>query len=172
MTPRETATLVLGVLGIYLLGDSIAEVGSAAFYMMLDPADEALAEMYENQGVATAIWGALKVSFGAGLIVLRQPLASRLAPAPGEAPSPSSVSTGLQSALFAVLGVYFLVKGPSALIGGFAQLPTGSSVWELWPHYAAPIAEALLGLGLFLGGGALAGLWHSARQAGRDRSAV
>jgi hypothetical protein len=169
VTSQALAATLLGVLGVYLIGGTITEAGTVVFYATLDSPEESLAEMHRHQLVVSSVWAVFKLSFGIILFVFRDRLGSLIAGSGAAETNPPVDTFGLQSALIAVVGLYFVIKGGAILLGGFVGIPEGYGPSYLWPQYASSVAEVTFGVLLFFGAHGLAGAWHSARRAGRDR---
>jgi hypothetical protein len=167
---HRLASVLLGILGIYLIGQTITEVATVVFYATLDSSDETLAEIHRNQVVISIFWAIFKFGFGVTLLVFRSRLGLFVARTAANESNQVLESSGVQSALFAVIGLYFGVKGATTLLGGFVQIPEGDGLSYLWPQYASSMAEVVFGLSVFFGASGLAGLWHVARQASRHRA--
>jgi len=168
MAPRDLTAALLAVLGVYVLGDSITQVGTTAFFLTLDSSDEVLRQSHTDQGLLTAAFFALQVAFGVCVLTLRHRIAARLFPQ-NTPPSPGIELSDLQAAALAVLGLYFVVRSFAALAQGVVQLSPQDGLATLWPHYAGTLIQGLLGLALFFGARVASGAWSIARQAGRVR---
>ena len=161
MTSHGVASVLLGIFGIYLIGQTITEAATVVFYASLDSSDETLAEFHRNQVVISLVWAIFKFSFGVALFVLRGDLGSLVARTTGDESKQVLETSGLQSALFSVVGLYFVVKGATTLLSGFVQIPEGDGLSYLWPQYAGSMAEVVFGLFVFFGASGLGKLCAS-----------
>jgi hypothetical protein len=166
MTSRALAAVLLGVLGVFLLGGAIADVGATVFYLTLDSTEEWLRQSHTDQALATAVLVLLKVGFALCLLLLRARIATALCPHESAVGPAIIEPQDLQAMLIAVVGLYFAVKALAVLGGGVALLTPLDSLSNLWPSYASSMAEAVFGVALFVGSRGLAGAWHLARRAG------
>jgi hypothetical protein len=166
LSSRELAAALLGVLGIYLLGQSITFTLSFILYHQPD-SDQLLQPRwwYWVRILMIAIFFAWQFTFGAALVLLRNRIAALLCPEPSQPGAPIGVSD-VQAALFAVLGLGFVVRSVNNLIYDFTQLSADQGITALWPDSAESIAGGVLGIALFLGARGIAGAWSLARQAG------
>ena len=125
MTAHGFATVLFGVLGVYLMGQTIADASLVAVYATSDSATEWLAETNHQQALSTALWAVLKFVLGLACFVFRDRLGARVAqPADTSLPEATEYSA-LQSTLFAVVGLYFGIKGATTILGGVAHIPKG-----------------------------------------------
>ena len=166
MSSRELAAALLGVLGVLLLGQSISSTLSAIAYQRFE-SDQLLQRSYWLQIVLIAIFLTWQFTLGATLILARNRIAALLCPPPSQ-PGASIGVSELQAALFAVLGLGFVIGSVNSLIYDYSQLSADQRITELWPDSAEAIAGVVLGIALFLGARVLAGAWSLARQAGRQ----
>jgi hypothetical protein len=164
MSSRELAAALLAVMGIFLLGQSVSY--TLLFISNYPPgSDQPFHRPYWVQIILRAIFFLWQFAFGAALLLLRNRIAALLCPEPAQPGAPISVSD-LQAALFAVLGLGFLVKSLNTLIYDFSQLPQDQGMTALWPDSAESMAGVVLGMALFLGARGAAGAWSLARQSG------
>ena len=168
MTPRELTAVLLAVLGIYVLGHSITQVGTTVFFLTLDSSEEVLRRSHTDQGLLTAAFFVLEAGFGAIVLAVRHRIAARLFPETSLPRSTIELSD-LQAAAFAVLGMYFVVESFATLAQGAVRLSPQDGLATLWPGYAGTVVQGLLGLALFFGARVASGAWFIARQAGRVR---
>jgi hypothetical protein len=166
MSSRELAAALLGVVGVYLLGESISYTLA---WILFNPPDSnqmlQLQRAYWVQLVMVAIFFAWLLAFGAALVLYRNRIAASLYPEPSQSGATIGVSD-LQAAAFAVIGLVFVVNSSARLIYAFAQLAPDQGISALWPHSAESIARVVLGMALFLGARGAAGAWSLARQTG------
>jgi len=169
MTPRALTTVLLAVLGVYLLGDAITQVGTTVFFLTLESPQEWLQQSHRDQALATGLFVVLEVGFAVCVLLWRTRIATALFPSESEPTSTAFDLSDLQRVLFAVLGLYFAIKGLAVVISGVAQLSPHESLLDFWAQYASSAIEALFGIALFLGTRGVAGAWFRARRAGRSR---
>lgn len=170
MSSRELAAALLGVFGIYLLATCVPSTLTFILYHRPDP-DQILQprSWYWARVLLIAIFFAWQFAFGATLILLRKRIAAVLLPEPSQPRAQIDVSD-LQTALFAVVGLFFVVRSLNTLIFDFYQLSPDQGIAALWPDSAESIAGCVLGMALFLGARGVAGAWLLARQAGSPRA--
>ncbi len=168
MTRRDLTSVLLAVLGVYLVVSAITQASTAAFFLTLDSTDEFLRQSHTDQGLLFAAVFGMQLGLGLAVLFLHKPIAARLFPEPSRPPSQSTLPD-LQAAAFAVLGVYFVITSIAALAQAILPPSPHSGLSDLWPSHAGNLAQGVLGLALLLGARAASGAWFLARQAGRAR---
>jgi hypothetical protein len=154
MNPRNAAEIALGVAGVWLIASRLPELGLSLVFSPRDP-DGSLSWI----GLVSV---GLVLLCGVGLVLLRYRIASWLVPV-AEPELRGSVA-GLQAVAFSVIGVFLLARGLASFL---ARLTLSPHVWgSLIERLAAPLAEILVGLALFVGARRLTAIWHSLRTAG------
>ncbi len=149
MSPNQLGATLIGAAGIFIFGSRIPDLGMSLAFFVSDP------DAY--QGLGYGLLGfALAILSGGALVYWRQFLADKLFPATAQTNGP--VGEGPESVGFALLGIYFTIRG-------LARLPSA----ELSP-LSPPVIELILGIALFFGSRGLARLWATLRFAGRDPS--
>src|SRR5687768_13622545 len=98
MSSRELAAALLGVLGVFLLGQSISFTLSTIAYQRFE-SDQLFGRPYWLQILLIAIFLIWQFTFGATLIVLRNRIAAALCAEPSQPGAAIGVSD-LQAALF------------------------------------------------------------------------
>jgi hypothetical protein len=166
LSSRELAAALLGVVGVYLLGEPISYTLT---WILFNPPDSnqilQLQRPYWLQLLMVAVFFAWLLAFGAALVLNRNRIASLLYPEPSQPRTRIGVAD-LQTAAFAVIGLVFFVNSSATLIYDFTQLAPDQGISGLWPRSAESIAKVVLGIALFLGARGIAGAWLLARQAG------
>jgi hypothetical protein len=168
MTPRGLTTALLAVLGVYLIGRAITDVGTAVFFLTLESPQEFIQQSNSDQGLLTTVYAFLEIGLAVSVLLLRSRIARALFPGEPEAGAGLSVSD-LQTVLYSFLGLYFAIKALAVLGRGVAELSPHDSLSVLWPAYATSMIEAAFGIALFLGARGIAGAWTLARTAGHTR---
>ena len=153
MDQRQLASVLFAVVGLFIALSRLPDIFlQGAMLAQWDPTMEDPASPVPQRLTVALAFSAslLAVLLGAALVLVRQPLAARLFPS----------TTGpldareLQAVALSVLGCYFVVQG------AYGALWSGSLRW-------GAIVQAALGVGLFVGARALAGLWSSWRFGSR-----
>ena len=156
MNSRNAAEIALGVAGVWLIVSRLPDLGLSLVFSPRQPDGSFSWLLLVSVGFV--------ILCGLGLVLLRHRIASWLVPMPQ--PDLTVSVAGLQAVAFSVVGVFLLAEG---LSGFLAQLTV--SVSDVWKssveQFAVPLAQAAVGLALFLGARRLATIWQSLRTAGR-----
>jgi hypothetical protein len=155
MNPRNAAEVALGVAGVWLIVSRLPELGLSLAFSPRHP-DGSLSWI----GLVSV---GLVVGCGLGLVLLRRRIASWLVPMPQ--PELRGSVAGLQAVAFSVVGVFLLARGLADFLARLTL--SASDVWgSSIERFAAPLAEVVVGLALFVGSRRLAVIWQSLRTAG------
>jgi hypothetical protein len=162
---RQLAEVLLAVVAIWHLASAIPSISFLISAMKAPPSAPDSAETFQVASLTASIASSLLI--GTALLVWRARIAERLVPASEPVPRETPP---WQAAAFAVLGVYFFIRGvsgavPFVVAAGFTTEP----VWEL---IADDLVQAVLGLALFFGAPGLSVAWHRLRTAGRGERAA
>jgi hypothetical protein len=157
---RQLVEVLLAVVAIWHLASAIPPISFLISAMQAPPSPQDSPETFQVASLTASI--ASSVLVGTALLVWRARIANRLVPSSEQVPHETPP---WQAAAFAILGVYFFVRGLSGAIpllvaAGFATEP----VWQL---IADDLIQAVLGLALFFGAPGLSLAWHRLRTAGR-----
>ena len=155
MNSRQAAEIALGVAGVWLIASRTLQAGFSLVVGLTQP--------WGALSWAPIAYVGLALLCGLGLVMLRHRIAAWLVPTPQ--PIPGGVATDAQAIAFSVLAVYLVAHGLSGVAGG---LPLLRSYVVSGPieRLAAPLAEIIVGVALFVGSRRLAATWESLRTVG------
>src|SRR5262245_1222583 len=115
MTARDLTTALFAVLGVYLLGSAITNVGTAVFFFTLDSSEQWLKQSHTDQAVATVVYVVLEVGFALAVLLLRKRIAITLFPIESEVGGGTLEVRDVQAAFCSMVGLYFAIKAIAAL---------------------------------------------------------
>ena len=177
-------TQALGVLGLMLLGVWSLSQGLFVLLSLLGMAFTPSSESFDmapylySQAFVVSVYAVV----GAGLVLLRYPLAAALLARDGEAESDGLDPARLEVFAIALVGLWFVVQAilgevhhESSLLLGWASADSSigypqPSVEARWSPRLTNLAEAAIGLALLLGASGAHRTWSLLRHAGHDRS--
>ncbi len=162
MNARNAAEIAFGVAGMWLIVSRIPDMGVSVVFSPDEPGG-----LLRWLGV---VHFAVVFVCGLGLVLLRRRLASWLVPAqPAEL---NGSVAGLQAAAFSVVGLLLLAEG---LADFLARLGYRSLLANWDPsieQFALPLAQIVIGLGVFLGARTLVRIAAGRPNGDRERGAA
>ena len=160
MNMRKAAEVAFGVVGVWLIVESIAAI--PALVISLTLASEDLTDPLRWLGFVQI--GALLLC-GLGLLRLRRRLAAWLVP--NEEAVLEGSTAGLQAAAYSVIAVLSLAHGVRELIAQLVLTGTGGA--DTWRLYVSPVTQIVIGLVLFFGARGLVTIWQSSRPMAHEK---
>ena len=151
MSRQDVASLVLKLLGVFLLAQWIPYAGSILTTLKR--------ESFFIAGVPFLLMGIV----GVVLIAAAGPLSRRLTAdaQPSDAPGPLSIAVW-QAIAFSAIGVSVLASGLHRLAGLAAMHLVENQ--SIWPSVVSPALQVVVGVALFLQAKGLAGVWRRLQE--------